>query len=113
MSESDLKTCVLRLVTKVANGDFDGLVAECSSSRLSGDDVRMVLTDYGKTFTPPPTEAYRELDAVPVQGAKLPTWSVRAPLWTKEEGRSDLELQLTISVRGDQKIVELDDLRVP
>jgi hypothetical protein len=43
----------------------------------------------------------------------VPTWSLRVPLWTKEEGRSDLEFQVTVSLVGDDAIVALDDIRVP
>ncbi len=40
-------------------------------------------------------------------------WSVRAPLWSESEGgRSDLELNLTLSIVGGEVSVELDDLRV-
>ena len=113
MSEDDLQTVVQSLATKLAGGDFEGVVGECSTSRLSSDDIRLVISDYGKTFIAPPADAYRDLDAVPVRDAEEPTWSVRAPLWSKEEGRSDLELQLTISQRGDQRVIELDDLLVP
>lgn len=112
MSEDDLQTVVQSLVTKLASGNFDGVVAECSASRLSAEDIRMVVSDYGKTFIAPPTDAYRDLDAVPVRNATEPKWSVRAALWSKEEGRSDLELQLTIIQPGDQQVIELDDLLV-
>jgi len=113
MTEHDLQTVVRHLVTKLAGGDYEGVVAECSASRLSSDVIRQVVSDYGKTFVVPPTDAYSDLDAVLVRNTAEPTWSVRAPLWSKEEGRSDLELQLTISQRGDQQVIEIDDLLVP
>ncbi len=113
MSEHDLETVVRGFVTKLAGGDYKAVVAECCASRLSSDDIREVIIGYGKTFIAPPIDAYRELDAVPVRDTAAPTWSVRAPLWSEEEGRSDLELQLTISQRGDQCVIEIDDLLVP
>lgn len=112
MSESDLATVVRDFVIKLAAGDFEAVVAECSASRLSSDDIRGVIAEYGKTFIAPPTNAYRDLDAVPVRDSAA-IWSVRAPLWSEEEGRSDLELQLTIGQRGDRWVIELDDLLVP
>ena len=67
-------------------------------SRLTGDDLRNVIRNYGRKVVSPPPDAYNKLDAVQVTGATVPTWSVRAPLWTEEEGRSDLTLELTIAV---------------
>jgi hypothetical protein len=71
-----------------------------------------VVRDYGRKLVSPPADAYNNLDAVQVKGAAVPTWSVRAPLWTEEQGRSDLTLELTIAVRLGAPSVELDELRV-
>ncbi len=103
---------VRAVVNRLANGDFDGATTACSISRLTAEDLRQVVHDYGRTFVEPPENAYRNLDAVAVQGSALPTWSVRAPLWSREEGRSDLTLELTIVRDGDRWDVELDDLHV-
>jgi hypothetical protein len=52
------------------------------------------------------------LDIVRIAGSVPPAWSVRANLWTKEEGRSDLTLELTIRQVENSYEVELDDLHV-
>ena len=53
------------------------------------------------------------LDGSPAtQGVKPPRWSVRMDLWTAEEGRSDLSLELTIIESGRGYTVELDDIHV-
>lgn len=113
MSSSDLESVVRKLVTTLADGEYEDVVAACSASRLSADDLRAVVSDYGRTLVAPPADAYLELDAVVIRDSAVPTWSVRAPLWTKEEGRSDLEFQLTIQQQGRHWAVELDDLLVP
>jgi hypothetical protein len=79
---------------------------------LTSDDLRTVIRDYGRKLVSPPANAYEDLDAVQVKGAGVPTWLVRAPLWTEEEGRSDLTLELTIAVGPVAPSVELDDLHV-
>lgn len=113
MPDHDLVKVVRGFVTKLVGGNYEEVVAECSASRMSSDDIRAVISDYGKTFIAPPADAYHDLDAVPVRTSATPTWSVRAALWSEEEGRSDLELQLTIIQQGDQWTIELDDLLVP
>lgn len=109
----DLETIVWELVSKLAGGEYEGVIAYCFASRLSADDLRSAIDDYGKTFIVPPKNAYQNLDVVTVRDSRIPTWSVRAPLWSQEEGRSDLELQLTIQQQGDHFAVGIDDLIVP
>ncbi len=38
-------------------------------------------------------------------------WAVAMPLWTKEEGRSDLRIELTI-MDANPVVVEIDDIHV-
>ena len=40
-------------------------------------------------------------------------WAVDLPLWTQEEGRSDLMLSMTAWDRDGTIAVEIDDIRVP
>ena len=80
------------------------------------DDQRCVaaaLRDYGRKLVVPPADAYDDLDAIPVTVVRVPTWSVRAPLWTDEEGRSDLEVQLTVRIKDGVTSIELDNVLVP
>jgi hypothetical protein len=112
MSKESLEAVVRTLVNHVANGDYDAVVDECSTSRLTANDIRQVIREYGRTFVEPPPEAYRNLDVVAVRDTEQPTWSVRAPLWSKEEGRSDLTLEVTLTQDRDRWDVELDDLHV-
>ena len=113
MSQEVIRESVVAVLERLASGDYSGLVAQCSGSRLSADDVRNVVAGYGRTVIVPPHSVYEHLDLVPVKAAPVPTWSVRMPIWTKEEGRSDLTLELTISLEPSGPRVELDDLRVP
>jgi hypothetical protein len=48
-----------------------------------------------------------------VTNATEPTWSVRFDLWTVEEGRSDLSIEMTLIDRGDRDLaVEIDNVHV-
>jgi tRNA U34 5-methylaminomethyl-2-thiouridine-forming methyltransferase MnmC len=113
MPVEKLESVALDLVTKLACGKYEEVVAACAVTRLSADDLREVIADYGKTFIVPPTDRYEGFDALFLPSFETPTWSVRAPLWSKEEGRSDLELQLTIHREGESFAIELDNLHVP
>jgi hypothetical protein len=109
--DDGLKAIVRRLASQIAEGRYDFVVREVASSRLTSEDLRQVVRDYGRTLIVPPSEAYGHLDIVRVRDT-VPTWSIRVPLWTAEEGRSDLTLELTISFADEIPVVELDDLHV-
>jgi hypothetical protein len=108
----ELKHLVRRLIQHLVQGDYDSVVAECAQSRLTGKQLAKVIQDYGRKLIMPPDRALDNLDIVPVQDASVPTWSLRVPLWTHEEGRSDLTLELTVGTAPRASCVELDDLHV-
>ncbi len=112
MSLDVLRSAARAMADQLARGDYQSPVEQSVKSRLTSDDLRTVVRDYGRKLVSPPGDAYKNLDAIPVKGAAVPTWSVRAPLWTEEEGRSDLTLELTIAVGLGAPSIELDNLHV-
>jgi hypothetical protein len=112
MVNADLESIVFDIVSEIATGDCKTLISQYPNSRVKAIDIESAIKEYGRVIIPPPQGAYSDLDAVVVKGASQPTWSVRAPLWTKEEGRSDLTLEMTITLRIGEQNVMIDDLRV-
>jgi hypothetical protein len=47
-----------------------------------------------------------------VIGSKPREWAIVMPLWTREEGRSDLSLEATIVEDGQSFRIELDNIHV-
>ena len=107
-----LRTPVREVVQMLANGDYQRLASLTEGHRLSADEMRQAITRYNRTLIVPPEEAYGEIDAIQVQNSGPPSWSVRMPLWTEEEGRSDLTLELTMTELTDGFIIEIDDIHV-
>lgn len=98
----------------LVDGEWTGLARMTSGSRLSIEDLRGGVADYGRTLAMPPEETFHELDMVEVEAAVQRTVNVRVPLWTLEEGRSDLELALTmLEIADGLWSVHVDDLLVP
>ena len=112
MPNEILLSTVRALVEQLARGQYDLLISRCLETRLTGEDLREVVRGYGRKLVVPPSNAYKELDAVKIEAVAIPTWSVRVPVWTEEEGRSDLTIELSISLTPDGPRVELDDLHV-
>ncbi len=79
---------------------------------MKAGEWRRRLDEFGKTLITPPREDLESADVIPVPGTN-DAWSVWYRLWTKQEGKSDLSLQLTVRDSGAGKMrIELDDLRV-
>ncbi len=112
MSQS-LEDAVRVVVHRLAGGEYLEAVGGCNTSRLTAEEVRQIVVDYGRTLVKPPADAYQSLDAVRINDPSREAWSVWVPLWTQEEGRSDLTLMLKIVREGDRIRIELDDLHLP
>lgn len=83
-----------------------------------GGDIYMWTRDYGNygkvdLVLPPGQPADWHIDAVPVTAAARPTVSVQVPMWTRQEGRSDLTLELVLELASDDRwSARIDDLHV-
>jgi len=101
------------LVAQLAAGHYADLERRTNGVRLSAGELAGAVQAYGRRIIPPPNSAEWVLDVVPITGATPAAWSVNVPIWTAEEGLSDLTLELTIraSPAGDY-VVEIDDLHV-
>jgi hypothetical protein len=81
-------------------------------SRLSSDDVQKVIESYGRSIELPPEQHYENLDIIEVNNSNPKKWSVVQPLWTREEGYSDLSLEVTATHEAGQICLYLDDIHV-
>lgn len=109
-----LAEVVKSLVGLLVAGEWPELGRLVPGSRLSIEDMRVAVADYGRTLAMPPQETFDKLDVVDIAATSQQTVSVRFPLWTVEEGRSDLELVLTITEVADGLWRAcVDDLLVP
>jgi hypothetical protein len=92
---------------------YDDLEKRTRGVRLSAEMIAEAVSEYGKSLIPLPSDELANLDIVPVACVGPKTWSVRADLWTREEGRSDLTLEMTVKEnRNKEAIIELDNLHV-
>lgn len=80
---------------------------------LAGEDIARAIQAYGKTVVPCPEPIEDLFDMAQVTDTARPTWSVVVPLYTQEEGRSDLSLELTVVELGRNEFqVTLEDVHV-
>jgi hypothetical protein len=104
---------VREIMTMLAKRDYHALQSHTRGVRLSAEQIESAIRQYGRTIAPYPDSAAPQLDGIQIALASTPTWSVRAPVFTVEEGRSDLTLELTVRDRPDGGCeVEIDGIHV-
>jgi len=113
IDSAKLRGTVSALTGRLAQGDYEGLCRLAKASRLGATEVEQVIRDYGRHLVKLPVEAFQAVDVVPISNTNPQRWSVVVPLWSEEEGRSDLSLELTVEdFPGAAYSVEIDDLHV-
>lgn len=100
---------VLTLLAEKRYGDLEQLTR---GIRLGASDISNAVTGYGKTITSPPNDLFQFMDIIEVKSSLSRRWSVSIPVWTLEEGRSDLSAELTLIEDNGSLRVEFDDLHV-
>ncbi len=112
--ETKTKKTIQHIVDLLVQQNFSELVKLTNGVRLNSKEIQTAISSFGRTLINVPSSAFHKLDLVPVKNSKPAKFSVWFPLWTHEEGRSDLCLQLTlIESKNDRFQVQLDDIRVP
>jgi len=107
-----LKEQVQRVIGFLVAGRYSELESLTNGIRVSAQEMATAIADYGRNLVSPPEEAFRLMDVVEVPSADPPRWSITMPLWTREEGRSDLSIELTVIVADKGFTIELDDIHV-
>ena len=103
---------VRQIVELLGAKDYDQIVRTTGGQRLDAAAIEAAIRGYGKTLVSPPDSIYDHLDAIRVQNIHPPRWSVRVGLWTADEGRSDLSVELTVIEDESGYVIELDDIHV-
>lgn len=108
----DLCRLATRVAERIGAQAYNDVVAICGLSRLSALEVERAVREYGATPCAPPPDFCDHLNIAEILGEPA-AWSVWFPIWTVEEGRSDLTVRMTCRVREGRMVIDLDDLRVP
>jgi hypothetical protein len=103
---------VNRIVSLLVTGRYADLEQQTHGIRLNAKEMAKAIADYGRTLMLPPHDGFRLMNAVEINESHPKRWSVAMPLWTKEEGRSDLTVEMTIIDNENVFSIELDDIHV-
>lgn len=104
---------VRHVVNLLAAQEYSALQLLSGGKRLSGKDIQNAVAEYGRTIIPLPDAALQKIDYVAIAASKKEAWSVQCPIFTVEEGLSDLTLELRLQRgKSDNYEVTLDGLHV-
>lgn len=75
--------------------------------------MRRVIDEYGRSLVSPPPEWWDQVTVTPIRTGRSGELFIAAPLWTSEEGRSDLTLELILrDIANGAYEVQIQDLHV-
>jgi hypothetical protein len=88
------------VVDLLVRSEYETVERITEGDRMSASEIAEAISEYGRTLVlPEPTEWWPLVMVTPVT-AEPGKLHVAAPLWTAEEGRSDLTLELWLNEIG-------------
>lgn len=101
---------IIDLMDALVHGNFDKISAKNWYGRLNRPDIEARLAEYCNTLALPPAFFVEKIDSYEYNdGSGL---ALNVPLWTKEEGMSDLTLSLELLYSETKAKLQMKDLRV-
>jgi hypothetical protein len=101
------------VATLLVAGEYAELARETNGQQLTAEELEQAVVEYGHRLVPPPNGVWEARSIIEVEGATPEAWSIYVDLWTADEGRADLTLELTLrESERDTYDVEIDNLHV-
>ena len=104
------KSKIERIVLNISNNNFTEIEKNKENGKISIEDLKRVINDYGSSIIPLPSNAYDIAETYFIERENK--IDVYMPIWTKEEGRSDLTLFVSCFEKNGTPFVEINDLHV-
>ena len=108
----NIKIALKKIILDIVKGDFDKLSSDGRIGKLSEDDIKNELLDYGGIVTIPTEDSYdRFLQVTQIRDTEK--YKVFFELWIDNE-RSDLTLICDIISTNGETVdtIEIDDIHV-
>lgn len=99
-----------KIITMLVNKEYEKFTNVIDCQGLSSNDISTIIEDFGEALIIPNPKDLEQLNIIDVEENE---WAIDFDLWTKESGKSDLTIQLTIKKNLDNSLsTELDDIHV-
>ncbi|MFO0706618.1 MAG: DUF1851 domain-containing protein [Nitrospira sp.] len=108
-----VEVAVREVIALLVAQRYKDLARFTQGTPITDQDIARVIQEYGQTVVPCPEPLEDLIDIAEVTDTARPTWSVVVPLYTREEGRSDLSVELTVvEVAQNDFQVRLENVHV-
>lgn len=107
--DARLRELLRRNIHALVVGDYAKI--RCPPGGATPDDIKREMLEYPATFIDPPPEAFEKMAVYAAHG-ESELWRVEMPLWSREEGRSDLSILLDVRLEGDDLVGYVDSVHV-
>lgn len=106
-----IEETVRHIYSLLLSQKYNDLVIFTNGIRMTSDEIKESIIEYGYQLIPYPEKI--ELDIVEVDDRNPKEWSVIAPIFTAQEGCSDLSIELSV-IDNNKSIytAQLDNIRV-
>lgn len=94
---SPIEVAVGTVVDLLARGEYETVERMTQGNRMSAKDIAEAIAAYGRTLTSPDLSTWWPLVTITPVTREPGKYHVAAPLWTKEEGPSDLTVELWLT----------------
>lgn len=94
---TSVEVSVRVIVDLLVRGDYEAVERITQSFRMSAAEIDEAISEYGRTLIAPDPQAWWPQVTVTPVTSEPGKVHVAAPLWTKEEGRSDLTVELWLT----------------
>jgi len=113
MNTEKLHNTVKKVTNLLAKEKYKEIESLCNGVQLDAEELAYAAKDYGMEILPLPKEGYEKLDIIEVTDSNPKEWSVYVPIYTAEEGMSDLTLELSLKDTPSEFYqIEVDNLHV-
>ena len=106
-----IEQTIRHIYSLLLSENYDELERFTNGSRMSSNEICETILAYGYQLVSYPDNL--KLDIVEVKNSSPREWNVVAPIYTSEEGLSDLSIELSLIENGKELYKsELDNIRV-
>ena len=94
---SAIETAVRVLIGLLIRGDYATIERVTRGRLVTAEQLQQAVLEYGRTLVEPGADWWNQVTVTPIDAGDRAAFHVAAPLWTVEEGRSDLTLELRLA----------------
>src|SRR5258706_2479284 len=95
-----LESAVKEVLDLLASDQYEAVEKLTHRRRLNADQIESAISSYGRRAVAPGDGWWGLVEVTPIDVGDAPAFHVAAPLWTQEEGRSDLTIEMRLIESG-------------